>query len=443
MEPKVLVEVIDDAQLQLVETTGEPLPKGVLARVKGQFGYTEKYNRNKRRYSNDVWGPTLEEDADFRERLQNRNLFGEADHPQELNVSIPRVSHCITSLVLDRSTNTIMGEADILDTPMGRIVNTLLEYGAKIGISSRAAGKLIPNKNGTFEVDKNTFKYITHDFVTNPSNEGSWPAKVTEGFMQLIESDHAEYAKDPEFYADFFKQFDISLEEAEAKLREEAGEEVAEEEDLREELEELQKENDSLVLHTQALKECIDIERDKNRGLRKDLAEFSTLNDEYIIMVRTLEEANTQLNTIKREHAELEVSFKELEENGNSSQEVIEDFQRVIEEAHAQIEELEGKLEVVSKALSESRSKELASQNRILVLQKSVEEAKALKESAPPASVKPESSSFSSDSLKPIEVDGVEVVNEEEEAGSPADTETSSRSRRILGRLYPERTDNG
>src|SRR3990170_5774964 len=71
---------------------------------------------------------------------RGESVLGEADHPEELNINIDRVSHMITEMYMDGPNG--MGKLKILPTPMGNIVRTLLENGVKLGVSSRGSGNV-------------------------------------------------------------------------------------------------------------------------------------------------------------------------------------------------------------------------------------------------------------------------------------------------------------
>lgn len=147
--------------------------KGVLKSVKGIFSEANEQNRNGRRYSRKLWDKVLSGDY-VKEMLNNRTLFGEADHPPDrAEISLPNVSHVITSLKM-MPDGVIEGTADILDTPAGRILNTLIEYGAVLGISSRGMGTVSENGGGQW-VDEDSYVFITFDFVPMPSVKRARP----------------------------------------------------------------------------------------------------------------------------------------------------------------------------------------------------------------------------------------------------------------------------
>jgi len=101
--------------------------------------------------------------------------LGEVDHPEGLNINIDRVSHMITECWMDGSNG--YGKLKILPTPMGQLVNAMLEAGVKLGVSSRGSGEV----DGTGNVAD--FEIITVDVVAQPSAPGAYPTPIYEHLM--------------------------------------------------------------------------------------------------------------------------------------------------------------------------------------------------------------------------------------------------------------------
>ena len=85
--------------------------------------------------------------------INNNSAFGELGHPEGPTVNLERASHLITNLYPDGK--NFIGEAKVLSTPMGNIVKSLMDDGAKLGVSSRGMGSL-DQKNGA--------NYVRNDF---------------------------------------------------------------------------------------------------------------------------------------------------------------------------------------------------------------------------------------------------------------------------------------
>ena len=125
---------------------------------------------------------------------RGESVLGEADHPEELNINLDRVSHMITEMYMDGPNG--MGKLKILPTPMGNIVRTLLENGVKLGVSSRGSG----NVNDRGEVSD--FEIVTVDIVARPSAPEAYPKAVYEALNMrrrgpVIEDLAAAVKQDP------------------------------------------------------------------------------------------------------------------------------------------------------------------------------------------------------------------------------------------------------
>jgi len=105
------------------------------------------------------------------------SVLGEVDHPEGLNINLDRVSHMITEMWMDGPNG--YGKLKILPTPMGQLVQTMLESGVKLGVSSRGSGNV--TEDGSGEVSE--FEIITVDVVAQPSAPGAYPTAIYEQLM--------------------------------------------------------------------------------------------------------------------------------------------------------------------------------------------------------------------------------------------------------------------
>ena len=152
--------------------------RGVLRTIRGPLAEWDNKNRNNRRYSEKLWDRVLDSSY-VKEQMRNKSLFGEANHPPDrFEVDFSRVSHSISDLKKIPEKKQIYGTIDILDTPLGRILNVLYEYGAVLGVSSRAGGTLT-ERAGFTEVDEDNYQFVTFDVVPFPSVEKA--RMVSEG----------------------------------------------------------------------------------------------------------------------------------------------------------------------------------------------------------------------------------------------------------------------
>ena len=103
------------------------------------------------------------------------SVLGEVDHPQDLRINLDRVSHMITKMWMDGPNG--YGKLKLLPTPMGQLVQTMLESGVKLGVSSRGSGEVDTSGN------VQGFEIITVDVVAQPSAPGAYPTPVYEHLM--------------------------------------------------------------------------------------------------------------------------------------------------------------------------------------------------------------------------------------------------------------------
>ena len=143
--------------------------------ISGVFMQANQKNRNGRIYEKSIMENAVEKYVT--EQVKTGRAVGELNHPEGPTVNLDKVSHKITELRWEG--NDIVGKASILKTPMGRIVEGLLEGGVKLGVSSRGMGSLV-NKNGASYVGKD-FMLSTVDIVQDPSAPSAFVNGVMEG----------------------------------------------------------------------------------------------------------------------------------------------------------------------------------------------------------------------------------------------------------------------
>jgi hypothetical protein len=146
--------------------------------IEGIFMQAETKNRNGRVYPFGVLSKEVERYNS--EYVSKNRAFGELGHPDSPTINLDRVSHMITKLYPEG--NNIMGKAKIMDTPNGKIVKSLLDGGASLGVSTRGVGSLKP-ANG-YQLVQDDFKLATAaDIVADPSA----PNAFVQGIMENAE----------------------------------------------------------------------------------------------------------------------------------------------------------------------------------------------------------------------------------------------------------------
>ena len=145
-------------------------------KIKGVFMQADIKNRNGRVYPMEVLNKEVKRYN--KEYINEKRAFGELGHPDGPTVNLERASHMITKLYPDGK--NFIGEAKIMSTPMGEIVKTLMDEGAKLGVSSRGMGSL-DQKNGANYVRDDFYLATAADIVADPSAPNAFVEGIMEG----------------------------------------------------------------------------------------------------------------------------------------------------------------------------------------------------------------------------------------------------------------------
>jgi len=143
--------------------------------IEGVFMQSNQKNKNGRVYEKKTLEKAIEKYVN--EQVKTGRAVGELNHPEGPTVNLDKVSHKINELRWQGS--DVVGKASILKTPMGKIVEGLLEGGVKLGVSSRGMGSLV-QKNGAQYVGDD-FMLSTVDIVQDPSAPSAFVNGVMEG----------------------------------------------------------------------------------------------------------------------------------------------------------------------------------------------------------------------------------------------------------------------
>ena len=152
--------------------------------VEGILATAEVKNGNGRYYSKGLWDREMDK---YSELIEQRRSMGELDHPESSVVNLKNVSHLISEYWWDG--DNVMGKIEILPTPSGTILQELIKHGVTVGVSSRGMGSL-EDRGGVMEV-QDDFELLCWDFVSTPSNPGSFMGVLQEG-KQSFEYDYTK-----------------------------------------------------------------------------------------------------------------------------------------------------------------------------------------------------------------------------------------------------------
>jgi hypothetical protein len=142
------------------KNNGKVIMKGILQKA-------DTLNQNGRIYPLDV---LQREVRNYQKFIVENRALGELDHPDSSVVNLKNVSHIVKEAYLD--SGVVYGTVELLDTPSGKILQSLVESGVKLGISSRGVGST--KKQGDYFVVQDDFQLICWDYVSEPSTPGAF-----------------------------------------------------------------------------------------------------------------------------------------------------------------------------------------------------------------------------------------------------------------------------
>jgi len=145
--------------------------------IEGVFLQGDIKNRNGRMYPMECLRREVQRYNE--NHVQSGRALGELGHPDGPTVNLDRVSHKIVSLK-ENGTNFI-GKAKILSTPMGKIAESLISEGVKLGVSSRGIGSLKQTREGVNIVGDDFMLSTAADIVADPSAPDAFVEGIMEG----------------------------------------------------------------------------------------------------------------------------------------------------------------------------------------------------------------------------------------------------------------------
>ena len=154
--------------------------RGILGRLVGPCADFINPTRNGRGYSEQLWENVFDDDI-VKEKISNKCLYGELGHPADREeVDMEKIAISMPEVPKKNKDGKLVACFDILDTPSGRILKTLCDYGTTIGISSRGSGDVVEDDDGNEVVDPSTYNFECFDAVIVPAVKEARLNYVTE-----------------------------------------------------------------------------------------------------------------------------------------------------------------------------------------------------------------------------------------------------------------------
>ena len=120
----------------------------------------------------------MREVENYKKLVKERRALGELDHPDDSVINLKNASHMVTDVWFEGK--DVMGKVQVLNTPSGNILRSLVESGVKLGISSRGMGSVSESQGAT--VVEDDFQLICFDFVSEPSTPNAFMMRDAKEF---------------------------------------------------------------------------------------------------------------------------------------------------------------------------------------------------------------------------------------------------------------------
>lgn len=191
------------------ETDKTKIPAGCIAVLDGYATLSgNKDNKNKHFYpgrtkpgtADSFWDSVLIGDKSIEEKLATKTFFGSFKHPDKDESPIPEfgsISHNVRSFRIDDK--GVFVTLDVFDTAQGRELKPLLDYGSKLGISTRAYGEVEMDKEGFKVPIKDKYHFVTWDLVSLPAFSETRMNKISDEFEIDIDNNMLKAETKDEF----------------------------------------------------------------------------------------------------------------------------------------------------------------------------------------------------------------------------------------------------
>jgi hypothetical protein len=182
----MLQENKQSGQLEYQKLTEEEMKqRHILGRLVGNVADFINPTRNGRKYNEELWKKVFDNPI-MKEKFNNKVMYGELGHPEDREqVDMPSVAVCMAEPPKKDKDGTLKAVFDILDTPNGRILKTLCDYGSTLGVSSRGNGDLVTDPDtGEEMVDPDSYDCECWDIVLVPAVESARLHYVNEGLSK-------------------------------------------------------------------------------------------------------------------------------------------------------------------------------------------------------------------------------------------------------------------
>ena len=124
----------------------------------------------------------MREVQNYKKLVKERRALGELDHPEDSVINLKNASHMVTDIWMED--NSVMGKVQVLNSPSGQVLQSLVESGVKLGISSRGMGSVSENAGQT--IVQEDFQLICFDFVSEPSTPNAFMMREAKDYKNKV-----------------------------------------------------------------------------------------------------------------------------------------------------------------------------------------------------------------------------------------------------------------
>jgi hypothetical protein len=163
-EGGICEDLLTEDEKRRIKENDAVILSGVMQRANAKNGNGRVYPR-----------PILEREVNLYQKLvRERRAVGELDHPDDSVINLKNASHIVTDIWWDG--NDVKGKVEVLNTPSGQILKSLVQANVKLGISSRGLGSVTSSEDsgGSSTMVQEDFQLICFDFVSEPSTNGAF-----------------------------------------------------------------------------------------------------------------------------------------------------------------------------------------------------------------------------------------------------------------------------
>lgn len=332
--------------------------EAILGRLYGPVAEFIAPTRNGRMYDEATWDSVFKKPI-VKEMFEAGGLLGELNHPEDrLETDLSKVCVCMPEPPKKNKDGCLTASFDILDTPNGRIVETLAKYGYKLGVSSRADGDTFEGYDGQEHVDPKTFDLKGFDIVLLPAVKKA-RLSLAESLQKDIKAALQEQlAKatpdDKKIMLESLDSLHINIQEDEAEEADNSETAVNDGVEVINQLQEALKSNRDLEKRISDLQEQLSVCYAKEAGLKEELSRYkssvSILSD-GVRAAKGLKEQNAhlteQLSQKEKLIADKDKKITQLTEAAKASLSSSKGLKESLESAGSKVKALQESLDKV------------------------------------------------------------------------------------------------